>query len=453
MVKTDLPRKGRGMCTKKYMFLILSWLTVFPLFSNTYNEGLLDLTLACNNNVQVSLNGSCEAIISPDIVLEGEESIPGYDPANYTVTIDGVTGSTVTLETPGVYTASINELTTGNSCWGTITVEDKLAPLVECDCPVGGEEFAEFDSEIDNTFPIATVDCADLNSGFAGNTAGYEVFNFAVTSVATFNLNFTMHTVGCNFSAAVYASNFDPEDPCANQIATGNSTSNLMLSMLDPGPYQLVVFVDEADLAAPCDYTVVSSDFINMYEAECMFLCNQEEGILNGTISVPQPDVTEECTNVISNFNDEVSDFGCGSRLITRTWSFEDEFGNTSSCSQEFVLSAISLADVVAPEPILEIPCQNAFEPDDIFNYFRAIGNSVAEANQKAYPTINGIPFTGNVCALAITKQDAIIPICPGESKILRTWLIVDWCTGQVQELVQIIKTVDFQLMDIDVKE
>ncbi len=444
MVKADLTIKSKVMRVCSLLTLLIL-LASSPLFPNSHEKGLLDVTLACNDNVNVSLSGTCEAIITPDVVLEGEESIPGYDPANYEVTIDGVTGPSVTLSLPGVYQVSIFEIPTGNSCWGHVTVEDKLAPLLECDCPEGGEAFDEFSDSFTGGDPSIPT-CDIISGGFDGPDAFYQVHNFAVNEFTTnFSANFTSHTLGCDQVGVIYAGNFDPDNPCANIIASGDDDTGLLVSQLPVGIYQLVIYLDVADLVAPCNYTVNTNMELFMFDEECMFTCNQADGITASpqTIPTPTPDATEECTDFTSDYNDEVVDFGCSSKKIFRTWIFTDEHGNSSTCTQEFLLKPISLVDVVPPNPIVEIPCEYEGSPDDIYDFFLDQGNSEADAANYAYPTINELPFTELVCGLAITYEDHTIELCEGEYKIVREWLAVDWCSGTVEEYVQIIKLVD----------
>lgn len=91
--------------------------------------------LACNDLVQVSLDVDCEAEINPDMILQG--TYPNW--ANYTVKISNVVGTIVTK--PGFHTVTVTDVTTGNSCWGNITVEDKLAPQIEeCPCAKDNED-------------------------------------------------------------------------------------------------------------------------------------------------------------------------------------------------------------------------------------------------------------------------------------------------------------------------
>mgnify|MGYP000350543667 FL=1 len=308
MVKTDLLFKR-----KRWRAL------VFPLFFLTfYSQITHGQALACNDNVQVSLNGNCEADITPGMILEGEDETL-LD--NYVVTIEGVNGTLVTEI--GVYNVTVTDITNGNSCWGTITVEDKLAPIVEdCQCPEG-----------------------------------------------------------------------------------------------DPTP-------------------------------ECEFVCTDLTNILNNTLpTLPQPIVNENCGTYTSAYSDLVSEGDCGQQIVTRSWVFTDNSGNVSTgCVQEFILNAVELDDVVQPTSPLELPCGQDVAMPAIVNYLTPI-IGVDAANQAAYPTVNGVPLIGTVCNLIVTKTDLEIPVCDqscsNSFKILRDWVVIDWCNSEVLEFTQIIKAVD----------
>ncbi len=83
-------------------------------------------TIACNDNVQISLDENCEAEVNADMILEGGP-YGCYD--NYTVVIEGVVGNVVTA--PGQYVVGVYDAA-GNNCWGTITVMDKMGPALVC---------------------------------------------------------------------------------------------------------------------------------------------------------------------------------------------------------------------------------------------------------------------------------------------------------------------------------
>ena len=98
--------------------------------------------LACNNLVQVSVDptaNQCHALINADMILEGDP-IPGHD---YQITIkQGITVIASGVNEVEIFGASqyfgqtlsvtIEDLATGNSCWGNMTLEDKLPPVITC---------------------------------------------------------------------------------------------------------------------------------------------------------------------------------------------------------------------------------------------------------------------------------------------------------------------------------
>ncbi|HEB61752.1 MAG TPA: hypothetical protein ENI82_01240, partial [Bacteroidetes bacterium] len=100
-------------------------------------------TLACNDHVQISVDDNCVGMVLPDMILEGGP-YGCYD--DYTVQIfssmpDNVTGAIGDIPNPaplGNWVVGIYD-ETGNNCWSTITVLDKIPPTIECACPVGGE--------------------------------------------------------------------------------------------------------------------------------------------------------------------------------------------------------------------------------------------------------------------------------------------------------------------------
>ncbi len=110
-----------------------------------------NITMACNDNIQVSLDENCVVVITPDMILED----PTYDESEYTVVLTTAAGfelpSTTVSYTYVNQQLSVNVSLNGcaAACWGNITIEDKLPPvftlcenfIVECDdnlAPGGG---------------------------------------------------------------------------------------------------------------------------------------------------------------------------------------------------------------------------------------------------------------------------------------------------------------------------
>jgi hypothetical protein len=92
--------------------------------------------VACNDLVQVSIEGDCESVITPDMVLEGTYFC--FD--DYEVILDYPSG-TNTYDPPNTVDGSHAGYTigytlfhsqSGNLCWGEVQIEDKLDPVVTC---------------------------------------------------------------------------------------------------------------------------------------------------------------------------------------------------------------------------------------------------------------------------------------------------------------------------------
>ncbi len=86
-------------------------------------------TLTCNDLVQVSLDADGCSTIGADMILEGGP-YGCYD--DYIVSIEGGDDIVCCEDIGGTLTVQVTDPDTGNSCWGNITVEDKLAPVLDC---------------------------------------------------------------------------------------------------------------------------------------------------------------------------------------------------------------------------------------------------------------------------------------------------------------------------------
>lgn len=274
-----------------------------------------DGSVACNSLIQVSLDVDCQALISPDVVLEG--TYP--DSISWSVEISNVTGNLVTR--PGNYEVTVTNLDNGNYCWGNILVEDKLPPTVEnCLCPVG-------------------------------------------------------------------------------------NTDSL-----------------------------------------CAFLCTDLDAIQNGDMALPAPIVTDACGPMSTDTSDVVVDGACGSKILTRTLIFTDASGNSSTCVQEFRLDPVPFDDVMRPISPVQLDCGADTDPDSILSYYTPIVG-LDSARRYAYPTVNGHQITTQMCNInsvyTDTETPVCLPQCSNSVKVLRRYVVLDWCNGDIDEFVQIIEAKD----------
>ncbi|MBR9921604.1 MAG: HYR domain-containing protein [Bacteroidetes bacterium] len=93
-------------------------------------------TLSCNDLVNVSLDSDCEEEITADMILEGDDYHCYED---YQITVLGSDGfpiptsPIVTLDYIGqTLTVMVYDPDTGNTCWGSIYIEDHQSPIIEC---------------------------------------------------------------------------------------------------------------------------------------------------------------------------------------------------------------------------------------------------------------------------------------------------------------------------------
>jgi len=107
-------------------------------FSGIASVGVMDeeaFALACNNQVNISLNGNCDLDITPDMILEDM----GFTNDSYDLLIRDidadtlVTGPTIGMEyiNKQLEVSVVHECS-GNSCWGYVFLEDKSIPLLQC---------------------------------------------------------------------------------------------------------------------------------------------------------------------------------------------------------------------------------------------------------------------------------------------------------------------------------
>ncbi|MBK9150302.1 MAG: HYR domain-containing protein [Saprospiraceae bacterium] len=96
-------------------------------------------TMACNNLINLSLDGDCKATLNADMILEGNE-YRCYE--KYCITVTGPNGAphgiVFDLNDVGkTFKVSITDcLGSGNSCWGYVKIEQKLIPEIECPADV-----------------------------------------------------------------------------------------------------------------------------------------------------------------------------------------------------------------------------------------------------------------------------------------------------------------------------
>ncbi len=377
--------------------------------------------LACNDLIQVSLDDSCKATIYSDMILEGGP-YRCYD--DYIVEVrDWVTNVLVDRCTneagPQIdcrdigheFKVTIRDPLTGNSCWGKVIVEDKLAPRITC--------------------PADTcVPChSSIDPGVLGLATVVECLSGTCTPV-----------YGCNSYSLSYKDIVD-QGNCAlgydrriTRIwtaidASGNKGTCTQIITVGIGTLETVTVPSnydglEEDMLA-CDKKIDKSKNINPHminEPECL-----DGYLLDSAIFLANP----------ANF--DWYDWPLASdgltlpigRRVPRTlgWNCIDDvtdknYGHPS------------------PDPVY-YPQHPRWDP---------IFQNCWPANRHIMWIGTGRP--GSDCRnLGTVYEDVIIPLatagCDAGSvgcyKVLRQWTVLDWCTGEIGGHSQIIKVADVE--------
>ena len=117
---------------EKYSNLLI--VALLLIFGVTQSQA--QCALACNKYTQVSVDENCEAEVTADMILNAQQTICPNGQYEVTVSHHGrpiPTSPVVTCSEVGLtLEVMIRDTRSGNSCWGEITVEDKLDPVIEC---------------------------------------------------------------------------------------------------------------------------------------------------------------------------------------------------------------------------------------------------------------------------------------------------------------------------------
>lgn len=454
--------------------------------------GPITTALACNDHVNISVDETCSITLGADLFLEGGP-YGCYDDYEINIWIYGneanqtgnVSGATIDFgNLLGTHTYEITDPNTGNSCWGTFTAEDKLAPTLTCnDYTINCTEGTVNSPVVED---VSTVDAIIDGVNTGTNSYSFTVpFNVAITDVNvivdvvttagdfTWGINVTSAggstaTIwpngigGCGPAWSFIADEQAMGGVTCVQFTTGIPTSTVDAFGIIPSPYTpLSVFNGEnsggnwtIDLVGGLTVNQISLVFNNG-------ACLLEPGVVDA----------DACGNTSYTYSDSEADNGCDGSTITRTWFATDASGNTSDgCVQTITVTNIGIGDLLLPPALIELPCGNGTSPDDIVAFFDnplttdipLSANCTLDVIERNEGHPFGYPYymqrgcdgnkhpqkvDNNVCNIYATYADQTIEACgagcDGNVKVIRTWTLLDWCTNETTPFTQLIKAVD----------
>ncbi|MDQ3141738.1 MAG: T9SS type A sorting domain-containing protein [Bacteroidota bacterium] len=348
--------------------------------------------IACNDDVQISLDQFCTATITPDMILEGEGDNASC-PGDFVVTVrDWITNKIIDAD-PVAFGAQIGRAqigrhlkitvtdpATGNSCWGKAYIEDKLPPILDCPDSI-------------------TISCLDDSSpAFTGEPTVTEF---------------------CGPFTLVYK----------DVVRKGSC----------------VLLYDKIIIR-----TWTATDSVGNKST-----CSQVITVLLGTLEdvrdLPHYDITD----------------GSEQEGHEPALRCDEKYNPNFNLSQHLRPAPVCVDDYLLDQELFEqtqqrLPRTLGWNCIDYAPYF-------GHPNPKPiyYPKHTGCwddkeiimwlgtgePTAAGCNNLAMTFRDIRIDISkPGCNagpvgcyKILRTWTILDWCTGEIEERIQIIKVIDYE--------
>ena len=425
--------------------------------------------LSCTGNVQLSVGADCKAKVGGgDLLTSGEYGC--YDKYIVEVYQNGVLipGSpNVTFKCGGnnVYTAKVIDPTNpNNACWSNLTVEDKLPPVLTC---------------VDAVVPCGT----NLDPYAASNsTPSTQLKGVSASYLAPILDNQTTSTLfdvslpACQVTGGLVLKEVDLElahtwtnDVTARLVSPSGQQITLFAQPLCTGDNMKVVLRDDAvktnaDLINQCNacaspppacyaeegtfkpaqplstYALTLANASGQWKINTSDAFSGDQGqVLSAklkfefqgipfcspnaaTIDACDPNPTLVYTDKV-NFDNQC--VGPYIKQVARTWKATDCSGNVAQCTQIINVEKATIGTLVWPHnydnlDLAALPCT------------------------AAYPTtaVTGIPG-GQGCNIQSTFVDQVINVCQASYKVVRTWTVLDWCTGQIATHDQIIKVLD----------
>lgn len=455
------------------LFLLFFMAVYQPLSAQVY------CPLACNDDVQVSVDNNCEALITPEMVLEGENPACNY----FIKKIYWPNGTVIppTGGIPGYYVLGRQYLgyklnvevgyghptnpnlphpTNLNVCWGSIILEDKLAPVLNClqDVYVGCyEDLSNYlTTNTNRLYPYTTGDTIRARN------------NGTVYEHNTLFGGLPIPTNGGWLDIPINVDNAANQSEFLNQLKAEisvNSTQNIRVEIYPPNPPPGYVpntlqtpFVDTYFEGLQ----MVDSYFAGTWRIRVINVGTQTRTLtaaglrLQSESYLTSPYGLEDNCEVdeiwvVSDKTVDLDDCGEYSAIRTIVFRGKDHAGMLSNtCTHTIYYERKTVNDIEWPlnrddYQLDALNCDNI--PSWDLN-----GDGYPQPNESGLPTIGGYPLFPDLgktgyCEILVTYTDQIVQVCPGTFKVLRLWTAVNCCgptgEGNPRTHYQIIKVVD----------
>jgi hypothetical protein len=431
--------------------------------------------IACNDNIQISLDQDCDFLLDADFFIEGDTLTQKIDPtANFLLSISSLEISDLPLQSLGSASEGWNsdklfgshlykiENDCRNSCWGTVLIESKVPPRIVND-PLTTYNFAcseifhvldhhEYTGSLGLNPELSTT-CEKFNYNLYYKDAFNQLPNCADSSQGTFT-----STVNDSITDSVRDDLLLMEDMHVdiNQVPLNNfegapivdwradlhvaptiEDCNLMLDIESHLKY-LITRIDGtydwvfADLEV-FTYTVTNgllvaqqiTSFPAPIEPGTQLLVKASHPNADGTYSL---NFSGDCFGGVEN------------NTCIREWyiSSMDHGVKTEELilKQTFKFDGLDLEEVACAASNFVVGCDVDNHPDSIFNYFKEnVSDSAAIVN--AYPhIITGSRKIGTVIYDSLVHEEIVIDTFLDKVFLGGEWVLVPIVNKEIVETI-----------------
>ena len=430
-------------------------------------------SVAANDLVTIPLPdvgiNDCLVHITPDMVLEA----PGMCEGEFIVTVYDLNGNSLgsnigANEVGQTLDYEVHHITGNIIGWGQITVEDKLAPHINCfDYTISCNNTNAFDENylVDEIFfPLAGT--------LPANIAGGSFFP-APPSVTALNFEVECAPLGevvYNVKVKLDISHTDIGDLRIELVDPNGLTSMLMTPWIcDPGAGQDLTVIFDSGSTAPsitsacespnvpaingtyapiADITYAGAAYDNLAGTWQVIITDINNTTFpDGEVGLgeviaaeliiskgfPLPFAAEDCSAFdVTLVTEMLNETNCtepwiGAEIM-RIWRAVDASGNSTTCEQIVSLRSPAFSELELPED-LDLECGSDPGVDNtglpVFGCFELLDDQ------------------DNICDMSFTYVDTEIPTCGQGRKVIREWTIINWCASTTLNHTQIIKIED----------
>ncbi len=259
-----------------------------------------DDPLVCNDLVNISLDENCEAVITADMILEGDIN----EDNAYEVILSDEAGNTIGNTITGAYIGQTLMVTVaciedGNTCWGNILVEDKLSP--EITCPDSTPDFV----------------CTDLDVLYTPDITTLEDGEILISGNPTITDN-------CGITATTYEDNLIAGDMCTDDLLIRTFTTTDQYGNTASCTQQITIGnPDLSDVSFP-ESIILNCDAVSNTDPQALYDAGYD-GLPIVTTFLGEFPVSQSYCNIGVSYQDASPIDLCGSGFkILRTWTFID---------------------------------------------------------------------------------------------------------------------------------